>query len=166
LIAQRAESLREQLQQPGAPVAQFDATGSTKLVEWRSEVEFGKGTLRKLTDPEGRRCLHIRIQPGRRGLASWRTTILLDRGQYRVEGLVRTTATAPMKGETEAGACLRVASRQEPVRQRVHGDSSWQKVEQDFEVAWEWDEVEVICELRGGQGEAWFEIDSLELRKL
>jgi hypothetical protein len=87
---------------------------------------------------------------------------LLEAGQYRFEGVVRTAGVAAIRDEKgEGGAGVRIS--QESRSNKVAGDSPWQKVHFDFTVPAGQDERLLVCELRATKGEAWFEVESLKL---
>ena len=74
-----------------------------------------------------------------------------------------STRILPRKGE---GAGLRISGTTQPRANRLAGDSPWKRLDFEFEVAPSLDSVELVCELRATQGEAWFETDSLVLVRL
>jgi hypothetical protein len=82
-------------------------------------------------------------------------------GQYRFEGRVRTAGVVPLTDLRGEGAGLRISRL--PRSNKVLGDSAWQKLEFDFNVPNEASEVDLVCELRAVKGEAWFDLDSLQL---
>jgi hypothetical protein len=113
--------------------------------------------------------LHIATVPGRRSTGSWRALVMLDAGTYILEGRVRTAGVTAMTNDVTPpkgiGAGLRLSRATQPRKNQVVGDSPWQKLEYEFPVAAGPDEISLICELRAAQGEAWFDLDSLKLRK-
>ena len=46
------------------------------------------------------------------------------------------------------------------------GDSPWQSVKHDFLVGGEGLDVEFVCELEGDQGDVWFDLDSLRVKRI
>jgi hypothetical protein len=47
----------------------------------------------------------------------------------------------------------------------VIGDSDWRTIDYVFQAHEPSNEVELVCELRATQGEAWFDLGSLRLKK-
>jgi hypothetical protein len=88
---------------------------------------------------------------------------LLEPGRYRFEAEVRTQDVAPLNFGRSQGAGLRVSSAPLLKPHRRTGTTPWSRVAIDFAVTKALDEVELICELRASQGEAWFALESLRL---
>ena len=61
------------------------------------------------------------------------------------------------------GAGLRVSAAKLAVPHQIVGDTPWKTLGVDFELAAPETEVELICELRASDGEAWFDWDTLRL---
>jgi spore coat protein H len=153
-IISRAQSVAEQLagKSPLAPV--FDRNNLAPLDGWRAEFDRGKPILERATF-EGRPALHIRANGGR-SRASWRTQIHLLPGRYRVEGVVATR-------ELDGNVALRVSGSPQAVR--LTGSSGWRSIGHDFEVNEPGADIEFVCEFYGSQGEAWFDLASLKVKR-
>ena len=71
-----------------------------------------------------------------------------------------------MKDKKGEGAGIRISGTQ---KARTHGlvaDSDWTAIAFDFSLAPDrGGEVDLLCELRASQGEAWFDVDSLKLTR-
>ena len=98
----------------------------------------------------------------------------LDPGRYRFQGRIKCQAVRPDAGDTRAGAGLRDSAHR--FAQKLTGDSDWTDVSFEVDlrqtqarsgfmspVESSIPEVELICQLRAAQGEAWFDLDSLQL---
>lgn len=156
----RVAGIQRLLEQPEPKPVQFDASGIAMMKNWRMHNLQGGAVLEKTT-LGGVGALHIRAtQPGSR---SWRTRVLLDAGQYRFEGKVKTSAVNGYRNERGEGAGLRISGSQRP--NRISGDSDWKSVAFNFPVHGGIMEVELVCELTASRGEAWFDINSLKLIK-
>jgi hypothetical protein len=161
-IAQRVQNIDKQLSEIPRPL-KFDAAGMADLSAARWEPQTGGGKV-ALDKPEeaGRIRLHIRIEPGGEGVASYRSTVLLPKGRYTFECPIRTAGVTAPEG-TNTGAGLRISGGQRTAR--VTGNVDWQPVTFDFEVAEESKNVVLVCELKGSAGEAWFDLAGLKLRR-
>jgi hypothetical protein len=106
--------------------------------------------------------LHIRNDGGGECTASYRTTVLLTRGNYVFEGPCRTAAVAAPGGQN-SGAGLRISGGRRDGG--LTGDCEWKSAEYAFEVNEPTREVVLVCELRATAGEAWFDLDGLKLRR-
>ncbi len=83
------------------------------------------------------------------------------------EGLGRTVGVIPIRNETKGeGAGLRISGTQRPRRNKLVGDSPWQKLSYGFAVTEVSEEVVLVCELRASQGEVWFDLESLRLVRM
>ncbi|MEY2408389.1 MAG: spore coat protein [Verrucomicrobiota bacterium] len=177
-ILSRVRTLDRRLNEPPPPPLHFDADGIAAVTKWEIPEAFNPAltaaekvvaTLDISTDPEGHKSLHITALPGRRSVGSWRARVMLDAGNYILEGRVRTagvtTLTNDVKPPKGIGAGLRLSRATEPRENQLLGDQPWQKLAYEFPVTAGPDEVVVICELRAGAGEAWFDLQSLRLRK-
>ena len=92
---------------------------------------------------------------------------MLEGGRYRFEGRARCAGIVPWNGgEKGEGAGLRVSGTSHPRANKLVGDSPWEKLEFEFDVAPPMNSVEMVCELRATHGEVWFDADSLELVRL
>jgi hypothetical protein len=125
---------------------------------WQTLDQTGSAVLDKVPDAS-KQTLHIRANG--QSMASWRARVLLEGGDYRFEGLVRTAGVAAIKDEKGEGAGVRISMQSRS--NRAAGNTSWQKVQHDFSVASSQDEVVLVCELRASKGEAWFDVESLKL---
>jgi hypothetical protein len=82
--------------------------------------------------------------------------VLLPAGRYRFEGNARTIDVG-----TTGGICLRNSGFRD-ARLKA-SDDNWSLLQFNLTVEEPQAEVELICELRAVQGEAWFEEESLRL---
>ncbi|MCC7375849.1 MAG: CotH kinase family protein [Verrucomicrobiales bacterium] len=154
-IEERARSITEQLGSPKEPL-QFDPGGAVLLTGWKPRVTTQERRPISFDRDEGNGSKALHITMARSGGAgSWRTRVLLDPGEYRLEGRARTTGV-----EGAGGVCLRISGSRSQSR-AAEGD--WQEFHFDFEVSEPMSEIELICELESRRGEAWFEESSLRL---
>jgi spore coat protein H len=172
-IVERGHSLDEQLAAP-ARTLKFDAAGVVHFSDWQQRTEFGKPVLSEATEG-GKKVLHISAGTGS-SVGVWFTKVRLEPGQYRLEGRVKSKGVTPDPGDRKAGAGLRISGRR--FTQKLTGDGNWTEIAFDFEVQDQQSdfgfmapvqddapEIELICELRAATGEAWFDRESLRLRR-
>ena len=157
-LAARSLALERQLQQPQPAVANF-TNGTLALGNWSPASDAG-GAVERVTGPDGKPSLHIRARDDT--AAAWKTKVILNPGRYRFEGQARVAGVQPLPSGTHQGAGLRVAGQ---VRQSADlvGNSRWRTLAANFEVRAGATEVQLLCELRGHAGEAWFALDSLRI---
>ena len=161
-LFQRKQNLEQQLARPELRLLDF-TDGVAHLVGWERGALPGLGEMQQTTFSDGTPAL--KIVAGGVTAADWRTKALLGPGRYRFEGRSRVAGVKPLPFGGPSGARLRIAGemRQSP---GLTGDAGWQLLGVDFEVDRVQIEIEFLCELRAGGGDAWFDADSLRVRKL
>jgi hypothetical protein len=138
----------------------FDATGAAPLKNWHPRSTIGTGHFDHSSPTDGKKALHITAGP-QSNASSWRARVYLEAGRYRFEGMARSKGTAR---NGDSGVSLRISGS--PTRPSLRGDNDWAKLSFPFEVPQPGIEVELVCELKGNRGEAWFDADSLQLKKV
>ena len=86
--------------------------------------------------------------------------VLLEEGEYRFEGKVKTQGLVLGQNITRGGVTLRLSGERAATMHPAV--SEWQTITYDFSVTGVAD-VELVCELRASSGRAWFDGDSLRL---
>ena len=76
---------------------------------------------------------------------------------------MKTSAVAPLKFGRNHGAGLRIAGPAIARSALLQSNQPWTHAQVSFNTTAREQEVELICELRASQGDAWFELDSLRL---
>ena len=124
--------------------------------EWRGE---GGGVLDEV-QLDGQRCYHIKADGS--AAASWRRTVTLEPGRYRLEVMART-ANVDDSGDSSGRAVgLRISGAQRTAG--VKGTTPWQKLAYDFDATGA--DVTLVAELRSPKGEVWFQSESFQLVRL
>jgi hypothetical protein len=158
-IRERHRCLEQQLRESEPSLLSF-GNGVARLAGWKPVDAPAGGRLDESAAPDGRKSLHLRA--GRVTSASWRTTVLLAKGQYRFQALVRTQGVEALNFGRNHGAGLRVVGGGPMPPYEFVGDHDWTRLEQPFEIQAD-QQVELICELRARAGDAWFDLESLRL---
>ena len=157
-VVGRVAGVQRLVDEPEPKPLQFDASGTATLANWRMHNQQGMAILDK-PGLSGVSTLHIRAtEPGS---VSWRTRVLLEPGQYRFEGRVKTAGVSGFRNERGEGAGLRISRSPRP--NRLSGDSDWKSVSFNFPVDGPEREIELVCELTATRGEVWFDLNSLKL---
>ena len=159
-IAQRLQNVTRQLQDIPLEPLQFH-DGVANLGNWRPIDAPEGGVLVRTNTIEGKHTLMI--QAGPVTAASWRSKVLLPKGRYRFDGMLRTASVRPLGFGKNHGAALRAADFPAPRDHRLLGTQGWQKASASFEITNGEQEVDLMCELRASRGQAWFDLDSLRL---
>jgi hypothetical protein len=78
--------------------------------------------------------------------------------------MAKTARVIGAANRDDHGAALRLGGK--PVSKRLTGDSPWEMLTCEFEVIDASAPVELLCELRGEKGGAFFDADSLRLTRV
>ena len=158
-LQQRVHSIERQLSPALAEnPSQFDNAGIMAIAEWQPKIDLGNPSLTQ-DHEKGRTLLHISTQD--RGAASWRSSALLDNGQYRLVARMKTQGVVLGTEDQKAGVGLRISRHK--FGQKISGDTDWILVGFDFDVQQDQSDVELVCELRALRGDVWFDLKSLKL---
>ena len=158
-ILSRAQNLAMQLNQPEPGIFEF-VDSQVPLRGWRVAGNSGNAKLAETQDATGKKAFWIAATGPT--AASWRLKLVLAAGRYVFEGVVRAAGVKPVSNETKGkGAGLRISGAARSAG--LVGDSPGTQMLVEFQVTEAEAEIELICELRAAQGEAWFDATSLRL---
>ncbi|MFO1501763.1 MAG: CotH kinase family protein [Verrucomicrobiota bacterium] len=160
-MVRRARSVEQQLAQPIHPLS-FDQQGYARVTGWEAKNDFGFPLLTNTPDQQAVHSLQIGSAQGS-SVGSWRAKVWLENGKYRLEGRIKTHGIVADPGDPRAGAGVRTA-RSKPENYLL-GDTDWKPLDYEFSVDDPLVQVQVICEFRGAEGQAWFDLDALRLKK-
>ncbi len=160
-IVARHRNIAEQLAKPEPKPLALDANGVAQLSGWKLK-EAGDRWTQDEARIDGRSTFHIRAVKGDT-IASWRTSVSLEEGSYRLQALARVAGVTALTNDVKLanGAGLRVSGGKRT--QQLLGSSDWMPLEYEFEVEAGGEEKELVCELRAREGEVWFDAASLKL---
>jgi len=107
----------------------------------------------------------VRTGASGRCIAGWRRGVLLERGKYKFEALVKTEKVEALSEEDAPakGAAVRISG--ESAGRDLLG-SATKILSFEFEVAEEARDVELVIELRASRGDAQVRMDSIQLTRL
>jgi hypothetical protein len=158
-MTQRAQSVARQLNEVNTPLP-FDIAGEAKLSGWRSQRDSGSPSFSHNTiRPNAPGRLEIRAA-GAPAYGSWRTTVLLEAGEYLFVGKAQIEGLEIGPGVTRGGVTLRVSG--ERSAKMVTEAAEWTTLTYRFTMPAMAD-MELVCEFRGSNGRARFDADSLKL---
>jgi spore coat protein H len=161
-IERRVVSVGDQLANPRQPLA-FGKTGSAILKAWGFKTDSSGEARGERSLQDGHYQLKIHGgQNQARTWASWRHSELLDEGIYELRARVRLDAGVTPNGMPTPEIALRL-SGQRGGFPRASG-AEWQELVHTFEVSGP-TEIEMLCELRGVNGTALIDANSLRLIK-
>jgi hypothetical protein len=160
-IVERAQFLDNEIQAPSRAL-KFDALGHAPLNAWKSRLEYGRPQADENTTDSPLPWLHLDAG-AESSVGVWSTSVVLDAGSYRFSGRIRCRGVVPEPGDHKGGVTLRTHNRR--AVQKLTGTADWTEISFDFDVDEDGKQLELRCELRAIQGEAWFDRDSLKLTK-
>ena len=160
-IAERREHLKSELMQPDPKLLVVPPEGAL-LTNWHPSDCPAQGIMDEDQSPDGRPSWHIVAGPTTS--ASWRSTVRLLAGQYRLRAWARVRDTKPLPFGKHHGARLRIAGMDRESACLL-GTGGWECLQVSFAVPAPDSEVELICELRASGGECWFVRNPLLLRQ-
>ena len=186
-IALRAQSIEEQL----AGLKTFRKLGlneTVHLADWDPRNVLSRPVLDRAQAPD---ALHITASKGSAG--AWVHVAWLEEGAYTLSGRIKTAGVVPNPRQSLRGAGLRVVSTRKqndgvhwdwfPFREsgdlarrgemaipnapnpRLSGTRDWTVVTYQFELRQPLADLELLCELYADAGEAWFDLNSLQLTR-
>jgi len=163
-LAAREKSLLQQtaVAEPRPP--KFAAGGVAALTRWDPRQETPDAKLGMADAPGGSAkvaSFAITAGPSGRCIASWRTKVTLPAGKYRFEARARTEGVKALQDTSGAGAGIRVSGGGRT--NKLDGTSNWTALTHEFQVQAASQDVELVAELRGTAGQAFFDKNSLRL---
>ncbi len=162
-LKQRAELLPE-LIEDGMPMPlEFNADGYAALIDWYPSVEAEEVKVEEV-DRDGVACYAIEREQFGDFSSSWRQSVLLPQGRYLLEAKVKTEGVIPIPDDQGRGAGVRRS--QSGRSNELVGTNDWTLMTYELEVREDQRMVEWILELRGRTGKAWFDRESLSIRRL
>src|SRR5436190_14944543 len=116
--------------------------------------------------PGNKNALVLKTGPSGRCVASFRREILLPKGKYELQALVKTVGViaSPDFNQKVSGAGLRISGGTRT--NSLVGDADWKLQKHLFEVAQDNQPVVLILELRATAGWALYDAASLKLVRL
>jgi hypothetical protein len=191
-IVERRKSLDEQLRGIKTMLV-FDPSGTARPTGWKERTDSGRLIFK---ETKGQRPLLLLSAQEGRAAGAWCTTVWLEEGRYRVTGKVRAQGVAANGRLTRSGVGFRVFShrklstgvvwdwfpyresndfenrgeldsdRSDAPNKRLSATTDWVELSYDFDLRQPAADLEISCELRANQGEAWFDLDSLRIVRL
>jgi hypothetical protein len=159
-VIERHRSVADQLAGINVVPLELRSGETLRLTNWTSDVNRGLATFSR-EEQGGKHTLHIGTGIGD-SIGSWRQRLLLAPGSYRFQAKVRF-AGPNGNAATSVGVAIRISGRSVPLRAPSSGD--WTTLEFPFSVRDGEEDIQLICECRGPNMQAWFDLDSLVLRR-
>lgn len=162
-IAARHKFAKEQAAEPEPKPIALSPGKSVVLRTWRKAPETEDARLSEEKNA-GERQYVIGVGPSGTCNASWRKMVPVSKGRWRFSASVRTEGVVPSTAFPQQGAGVRISGGTRTTK--AVGDAMWKTVVFDFEVEEAVRDVEFILELQATKGTAWFNLESLKLKRL
>jgi len=159
-VLQRCASVAQQLKHPKEPLALAPGQ-SIPLTAWSFKASVTPGATGSRRIVENRDILTVNAN-GTQSSGSWRTTALLESGRYTLTGKGYTEGLSAADLRSTNGIILR-ASGERSTKGLAISDS-WRDLQYEFDVHGI-EDVEIVCEFRGGHGAGHFDARSIRLRR-
>ncbi|MES2570185.1 MAG: CotH kinase family protein [Verrucomicrobiota bacterium] len=159
-IIARTEGVARLLKIPPAPPLVFDSSNQTILSGWQFKSSNSRPASGSKVVLENRALLQVQSR-GPDSSGSWRTQVLLEEGRYELTGRARTQGFNEDEATGANGVILRISGEKLLVGS---ASSEWTNLSYEFEVNGIQD-VELVCEFRGGQGIGQFDPESMRLTR-
>lgn len=147
---------------PKKPVT-FGTAGVLVLTDWAAAPDGEDAKLEEV-ELDGVKCYKVSHKTFADHASAWRRTVLLPRGEYRVEARLKTEDVIPIPDDQGRGAGVRCS-----VTGRVEGfagNTTWRTVKSDVRVREDQRAVEISLELRARHGAAWFDRSTLRILRM
>ncbi len=162
-IAARYKFAKEQAALPEPKPVALAPGKSLVLRTWRKAPETEDARLSEEKNA-GERQYVIGVGPSGRCVASWRKMVPLTKGRWRFSASVRTEGVVATTDTPNQGAGVRISGGTRTAK--AVGDAMWKPLVFDFEVEEAVRDVEFVIELQATRGTAWFNLESLKLKRL
>jgi spore coat protein H len=159
----RARSVLDQIRHPEPRPLSFAAARTVRLTGFGPTVTRGEATLAEVR-AAGDRQYEIRPRADGPVVASWRKTVLLAKGRYRLQAIAHARKVEVPESDAGAGVRLRVEGG--PAGAALRGHQVAKTVAVEFEVTDPAAEVELVAELAASSGSAAFSTASFRLSLL
>lgn len=162
-LSQRVKSLVEQNAQPEPKPLAFAGSTPVKIVGWRKTVECEDAAVLEGNNA-GERAYTIKTGKSGRCIASFRKSVFLSKGKYKLRAILSTKDVEPLADSENPGAGIRIAGQNRDLR--LVGNVSRKPVDFEFTVDEDSRNVELIVELNAAKGQLIVSADSLRLARL
>lgn len=159
-VARRTASVQRQLENPRKPDT-FDSHGELPLTRWTFRPDNSAPAAGERLSQDGLEVLSIRgSDRASRTWSSWRINPFLGPGQYEFQAKVRLDLTGQPPSAPGSEIAIRISGDREGYPKSLR--TGWQTLIYPFELG-EPTELELVCELRGIQCTAYFDLNSLKV---
>ena len=158
-VVNRIAAIGKQLDAIPKPL-RFDKDGIVQVSgdNWQQQ---GSGANFDTPVVDGKNTYHITANGESTG--SWRKSMNLPAGKYKLLARVRTAGVAATQSSSGEGAGVRISGGNRTGQNGLSGDTDWRELSFQFDAS---GDVTFVAELRGSKGEAWFDKESFRVQKI
>ena len=160
-LVARAASLRRQAAEPEASPLEFDDRGIATLAEGWEATGVDDAVVDEVETRPGKKALHIAAGEVGPCSASWRHRVLLRPGDYTLRAEVRTDRVVRPEDTGDGGVGVGISGV--PRDQHLDGTTDRKVLTHRFRVQEDRNPVVLVLELKARSGQAWFDVDSLQI---
>lgn len=159
-ISTRALHVAQQLKSPRSPL-QLAEGQPMPLPNWTFKAGLTQPATSARSLVNNRQILRVNGRPPNSS-GAWRTLVFLDEGIYEFTGLARTEGLMAADAKGTNGVILRKSGERSTAGITVSDE--WKPLSYEFEVSGI-EDVELVCEFRGGRGSGFFDPASMRLTR-
>ncbi|MFM9118004.1 MAG: CotH kinase family protein [Planctomycetota bacterium] len=159
-VRERARVMAEMMEQPDPAPLAMQLNEPTTITDWYPVQESDDVQL-EAQEVEGEMLWRIECLRSGMHVASWRSKVLLGRGRYEFTLLARSQNIVPLAGDPNPeeargkGAGIRISGSTRP--NELTGNQPLKPLTFQFTVQEALRTVELVAELRGQEGQVWFQ---------
>jgi len=163
-IRRRMDVVQRELAEWPDPIPPWPKGKATHLadVAWTPYDQTGQSQSTTRAIDDGKRVFHIVVQK-RTTRATIRAIVPLPGGRYRLSGMARCEGVDALSDDLGRGVGIRITGS--TGTQHLEGNVGWTRLSFDFDQP-EDGPVELIVEVKGHAGTAWFDASTLQVEAL
>ncbi|MFM8421119.1 MAG: hypothetical protein ACKOEQ_13470 [Verrucomicrobiota bacterium] len=163
-IRRRMDVVRRELAEWSDPVPPWPKGKVLQLAQaaWTPYDQTGQAQTVTNATEDGRRLFQITVQK-RVTRATIRATVPLPGGRFRLSGMARCEGVEPLSDDLGRGVGIRITGS--TGTQHLEGTAPWTRLSFDFDQP-EDGPVELLVEIKGHAGTAWFDVSTLQIEAL
>lgn len=163
-LAARAQSLAEQKSAPEPKPLVFKTNAAVAIRGFHGMSEVEDANVEEV-DENGARWYRVTAGPSGRCVAGFRRSVLLEKGRYRFEAVLRTDGVATLEEPDAPGAGAGIRTSGTTRADGATGGGE-RPVSFEFDVTEATADIELVLELRARAGTAMWRADSITLTRV
>ena len=162
-FGERVKNMADMVKNGPEKAITFDQSKVLALKDWNPAPDGEDAKLEEVM-VDGVACYKVSHKKFGDHSSSWQRRLMLPRGEYRFEAMLKTENVVAIPDNQGRGAGVRYSANGRIDGQT--GTTKWRKVSYDISVREDQREIELSLELRARNGTAWFDRSTLRIQKL